>query len=349
MTADSLIQTASIASEATVASVNPAGIISVTMRHLRFQPIYQTRVWGGRQLETLLNRKLPDGQPYGESWELCDRPEAQSIVAEGPLAGRTLSDLWTKHRKDTFGSRHLANPSKHFPILLKILDCSDVLSLQVHPPAAMAPSLGGEPKTEMWFVVHADKEALIYAGLRRGATHTKFEAALRDGTVAELVHRITPHQGEFMFVESGRIHALGAGLLVYEIQQNSDTTYRVFDWNRAGLDGKQRALHVAESLACINFEDFEPTMKSPSADGRMVSCPYFTTTHHKLIHGKSIELQTPDDDFVCLAIVRGCGVLAKEELHAGDFLILPAGRMTRTLTAFENGMEWLEVRLPCMT
>ena len=194
---------------------------------LRFQPIYQTRVWGGRRLESLLGRELPNGQPYGESWELCDRPEAQSVVAGGPFAGKSLHELWTRHRVEVFGERHQNHPAMRFPILLKILDCCDVLSLQVHPPAAIAPSLGGEPKTEMWFVAHAESDALLYAGLRRGTTREKFEAALNDGTVANLVHSTTPRTGEFMLVESGRIHALGAGLLIYEIQQNSDTTYRV--------------------------------------------------------------------------------------------------------------------------
>ncbi|MCE9519010.1 MAG: class I mannose-6-phosphate isomerase [Verrucomicrobia bacterium] len=284
------------------------------MRPLRFQPIYQTRVWGGRQLETVFGRKLPDDQPYGESWELCDRPEAQSIVADGPLAGKSLHQLWTKHRAAVFGEKHRDHPAKHFPILLKILDCSDVLSLQVHPPAAIASTLGGEPKTEMWFVVKADRRAQIYAGLRQGATRERFAAALNDGTVADLVHSITPHPGEFMLVESGRLHALGAGLLVYEIQQNSDTTYRVFDWNRVGLDGKPRALHVAESLACIDFDDFAPAMQTPATDGRMVQ--------------------------------RGHGVLAGEDVRAGEFMILPAEHMIWPLTALENDLEWLEIKLP---
>ncbi len=317
-----------------------------SMRPLRFQPIYQTRVWGGRQLETLLGRKLPDDQPYGESWELCDRPEAQSIVADGPHAGMTLHELWTTHRVEVFGERYRDHPARHFPILMKILDCCDVLSLQVHPPAAIAPSLGGEPKTEMWFVAHADSTALIYAGLRQGATRTKFEAALNDGTVADLVHSITPHHGEFMLVESGRIHALGAGLLTYEIQQNSDTTYRVFDWNRVGLDGKPRALHVAESLACIDFNDFEPAMQSPAADGRMVECPHFVTTYHKLETGRNTDICVAQDAFLCLAIVCGHGILAGNNVRAGDFMILPAGHINWLLTAIENDLEWLEIKLP---
>ncbi len=313
---------------------------------LRFQPIYQTRVWGGRRLETVLGRKLPDAQPYGESWELCDRPEAQSIVTGGLFAGKTLHELWTQHRSEIFGARHAQHPAERFPILLKILDCADVLSLQVHPPQDIAASLGGEPKTEMWFVAQANAGAKIYAGLRQGVTREQFENALQIGTVASFVHSISPHTGEFMFVESGRIHALGAGLLVYEIQQNSDTTYRVFDWNRTGLDGKPRALHVRESLASIDFNDYEPEMQSPAADGRMAECPHFATNYRKLEAGDNVEIKTPEDDFICLAIVRGHGVLAADAVRAGDFLILPAGSMVCPLMAGEDLLEWLEIKLP---
>jgi mannose-6-phosphate isomerase len=313
---------------------------------IRFAPIYQTRVWGGRRFESLLGRQLPDARPYGESWELCDRPEARSVVASGPYAGKTLHELWTLHRDEVFGARHREHPAKDFPILLKILDCSDVLSLQVHPPAAIAPALGGEPKTEMWFVAHADPHALIYAGLRRGASRARFEAALKDGTVADLVHSTQPQAGEFMFVESGRIHALGAGLLVYEIQQNSDTTYRVFDWNRVGLDGRPRTLHVAESLQCIDFDDFEPALQSPASDGAMVRCPFFATWHAALEAGAARGLRIAVDDFACLAIVRGSGLLGDLKVRGGEFLLIPATRSGGTITAGPEGLEWLEITLP---
>ncbi|HEY2573538.1 MAG TPA: type I phosphomannose isomerase catalytic subunit [Verrucomicrobiaceae bacterium] len=316
------------------------------LKPLRFQPIYHSRIWGGRHLESLFGRHLPDANPYGESWELCDRPEAQSVVQDGPLAGLTLHDLWTDRRVEIFGARHRDHPASRFPILLKILDCHDVLSLQVHPPAAIAPALGGEPKTEMWYVAHATEKALIYAGLRHGASREKFEAALIHGTAADLVHRITPREGEFMMVESGRIHALGAGLVVFEIQQNSDTTYRVFDWNRTGLDGKPRALHVAESMSCIDFDDFEPALGSPKPDGAMVECPFFATSFHSIASGKRSDFKLPDDDFACIAVVRGSGSLANERVGAGDFVLLPAGSNPWHLATDSAQMEWLEIRLP---
>jgi mannose-6-phosphate isomerase len=231
-------------------------------------------------------------------------------------------------------------------MLLKILDCCDTLSLQVHPPAEIAASMGGEPKTEMWFVAHADAGARLYAGLRKGVTRAAFEQALADGSVAECVHSVVPHRREFMFVESGRLHALGAGLLVYEIQQNSDTTYRVFDWNRVGLDGQPRALHVEESLRCIDFEDFEPAMQAPQADGEMVRCDYFATRSTVLQAAAEHELALPGE-FVCLAVTQGTVEVAGTVLRVGDFILLPAAmeRGRKVVRAVVDA-EFLEIRLP---
>ncbi len=146
--------------------------------------------------------------------------------------------------------------SEPFPLLIKLLDARETLSLQVHPPAAKAKELGGEPKTEMWYVAAAEPRSELFVGLKRGVTREQFEAQLAAGTVAECFHRVPVTAGDAMFLPSGRVHALGGGLVIFEIQQNSDTTYRVFDWNRVGLDGKPRELHVPQSLASIDFQDF---------------------------------------------------------------------------------------------
>jgi len=249
---------------------------------LNFVPIYQTRVWGGRRLETVLGRRLPDGQRYGESWELVDREAEQSVVARGPAAGMTLHELWTHHRTAVFGDALAGSDAPRFPLLIKVLDCADDLSIQVHPPSAVASALGGDPKTEMWYVAHAEAGAHIHAGLRAGVSRAAFERALADGTVAACVHRLKARTGDSLFVPSGRIHALGAGLLIYEIQQNSDTTYRVFDWNRVGLDGRPRTLHVQESLACIDFGDFEPSLSH--TDGLLASADDFRVTRARTGH-----------------------------------------------------------------
>lgn len=249
---------------------------------LRFTPLFRTRVWGGRRLETVLNRNLPDSQPYGESWDLVDRDADQSVVASGPLAGTSLNELWTGHRARVFGPALAQSKAPRFPLLIKVLDCADDLSIQVHPPDQVAPRLAGEPKTEMWYVAAADPGARIFAGLRRGVTRDRFEKALEAGEVEALVHHLEPKVGDSLFVPSGRLHALGRGLLIYEIQQNSDTTYRVFDWNRVGLDGAPRELHVKQSLECIDFDDVEPELVRGADE--LASCDYFRVTRARTGH-----------------------------------------------------------------
>jgi mannose-6-phosphate isomerase len=155
-----------------------------------------------------------------------------------------------------------------FPLLIKLLDAREKLSLQVHPPAAEAAKLGGEPKTEMWYIAQAEPGAELFVGLRRGVTRTEFEERLKSGTVSECFHRIPVRAGDAMFLPSGRVHAIGKGLVIFEIQQNSDTTYRVYDWDRRGLDGRPRELHVRQSLASIDFNDFEPSLVQESLVAR---------------------------------------------------------------------------------
>ena len=224
---------------------------------LRFTPIYQERPWGGRAIADSLGRTLPAGKIIGESWEVVDRPEALSRVADGPWAGRTLREI-LEHESAAVMGPHW-QPARRFPILVKWLDARERMSLQVHPPAAIAPRLGGEPKTENWYIAEAAPGAALMAGVKTGVTREAFETALRAQELEPLVHRFPTRRGESLFVPSGRLHAIDAGNLILEIQQNSDTTYRVYDWGRVGLDGKPRALHVAESLACIDFSDVEPT------------------------------------------------------------------------------------------
>jgi len=225
-------------------------------RLLRFAPLYQERVWGGRALADTLGRALPPGAVIGESWEIVDRLEAQSLVIGGPWAGRTLREVLEKETPAVMGPAW--SPARPFPILVKWLDARDRMSLQVHPPASLAASLHGEPKSENWYIAEAEPYAAVLAGVCHGVTREKFEAALRTHVLEPLVHRLRVRKGDSLFVPSGRLHAIDAGSLILEIQQNSDTTYRVYDWGRVGLDGKPRTLHVAESLQCIDFSDAEP-------------------------------------------------------------------------------------------
>lgn len=302
---------------------------SFLVNPLTFRPLYMTRVWGGRTLETKYRRSLPDEQPYGESWELVDRPAEQSIVNDGMFAGRSLHDLWTEHRDEVFGDGF---DSDRFPLLIKILDACDDLSIQVHPPADVAPTLGGEPKTEMWYIAGAEPGARLYAGLKRGVTREQFREAIASGMVADCVHDIEPRAGESIFIPSGRLHAIGAGLLIFEIQQNSDTTFRVFDWNRPGLDGRPRALHVEESLRCIDFNDHEPGMDDPRG-ATLASCPHFEVEKLALPAGSAVASPDPDR-FSIVAVVAGAlRSIDGRSFHPGDFVLLPRNSAALDTTA----------------
>lgn len=305
---------------------------------LQFEPLAMERVWGGRRFETLLGKTLPHGAPIGELWEMVDRPEAQSVVHEGPLKGKTLNDLWTHHREEIFGKRHLANRHPRFPLLIKLLDARERLSVQVHPPV----DSDGEPKTECWYFLHASEGASIYAGLRKGVTRESFEEALQNGDVEEALHRIRCHTGESIFIPSGRLHAIGEGLVIVEVQQNSDTTYRVFDWNRNGLDGKPRQLHVAESLASIDFGDHEPSL-TPASSKSVADCPYFHVEKRDLPSPVEIGMA---DDFSIITCLTGALSCNGVDLRPGGFMLIPAGTTGAILDPKETGTSLLVTKLP---
>ncbi len=299
---------------------------------LTFHPIVKERVWGGRRLAELFGKALPPGRPIGESWEICDRPGDVSVVATGPWAGRSLHALLAEFPREMLGPAAL--PNGRFPLLVKILDAQDVLSLQVHPPAHLAATLGGEPKTELWFVAAATPDAVLYAGLRRGTTREAFTRRLHDGSVADCFHRLSVRSGDAMFLPSGRVHAIGAGNVIFEIQENSDTTYRVFDWNRLGLDGQPRALHLAESLQCIDFGDFEPALLRPRPTrlgdhqvATLVEHPLFSVQHWTAETASSTLWPQASSGRV-LGVIRGSVVLeggtGAVTLTPGSFAFLPA-------------------------
>jgi mannose-6-phosphate isomerase len=311
------------------------------MEPLTFDAVCIEHVWGGRELERLYGRKLPkpDGR-YGESWEIVDRDPEQSVVVAGEYAGLSLHELWTQRREELFGEGF--EDSARFPLLLKVLDARDDLSIQVHPPAGVIAKLGGEPKNEMWYVADCKPGAKLYVGLKAGVSRADFERAIGDGTVAECVHELTPQPGESIFIHTGRLHAIGAGFLIHEIQQNSDTTYRVFDWNRPGLNGQPRQLHVAASLASIDFDDHTPTMDVPVGN-TLAACRYFKTTRQVLAAGATIG--NPEAGrFSILVVVEGClQSHAGSTFGKGRFLLLP--RDAQPLRAAQDSLI-LQVTVP---
>jgi len=315
---------------------------------LTFQPIFKDRVWGGRRLEQLYGKALPPGTPIGESWEITDRPEGVSVVTNGPLAGRDLRWLMENHAGALLGDSQPC--AGRFPLLVKILDAQEKLSLQVHPPAHKAAELRGEPKTEMWYVADATPDADLFVGLRRGATRAEFERRIQDGSVAECFHRIPVKRGDSMFLPSGRVHALGAGNVIFEIQQNSDTTYRVFDWNRVGLDSKPRELHIPQALAAIDFADFEPALAPAEwvAEGRhearyLAACELFAVDALRL--PPDYEINLGGNRVNVLAVTEGqLSVSWRDtvcELKPGDFCMVPAVCADDTVVRTVRGATFL--------
>lgn len=252
------------------------------MNPLIFKPIYKERVWGGQKLATLLGRSIPDNTPIGESWDIVDREEDQSVVTQGVHKGKTLKQLLESHGADIMGPSY--KPKAPFPILVKWLDCKDTLSVQVHPPQALANELNGEAKTENWYILESEPLAQLYLGLTPNTQLSDFISAIEHNRLEPLLGKIPTQAGDSYLIPSGTLHAIGGGNLILEIQQNSDTTYRVYDWNRDGLDGTPRKLHIENSIKSLVINDIaqSPT-RIKEASSLLADCSHFRIRGHKLI------------------------------------------------------------------
>jgi mannose-6-phosphate isomerase len=306
---------------------------------LAFEPIFMERIWGGRRLESEFRKRLPAAMDIGESWEIVDREEAQSVVRHGPFRDRTLHELWTHDREAIFGN---VPDSSRFPLLIKLLDAHEKLSLQVHPPAKTASSLGGEPKTEFWYVASAIPGARLFVGLQRPVARDEFERAVRSGSVAELVHTIPVKTGDAMFLPAGRFHAVGGGNLLVEVQQNSDTTYRVFDWNRVADNNKPRQLHVSQALQSIDFTDVAPKLIEPEGE---------TLVRHELFEIQKWNLDAPRDaappgQFAIICCLSGKLRGVDVDLMPGEFFLVPASLQDRQLKPLSGETTLLRVTIP---
>lgn len=301
------------------------------MAILTFEPILHERIWGGRNLETKLQRTLPDDLPIGESWEVCDRPDNQTRV-KGKES--SLHDLWTgPDRKKIFGTR--SPESDRFPLLIKVLDAREKLSLQVHPPVEKADRFKGEPKTECWYFIDTEPDAEIYVGLRAGVDRSVFEDSLKNGNVADCFHVLPTRPGEVMFLPSGRVHAIGGGNLILEIQQNSDTTYRVHDWDRVdAVTGRARELHVEESLECIQYDDIEPTFTQPHGE-TILDCIYFRMERAYFFEKESRHLAVSPESF-------RYGFNARGRFKVGDQIFEPGSSFILTADSGEVEIECLD-------
>lgn len=317
---------------------------------LTFEPILKERIWGGRNLASLYQKALPQGKRIGESWEISDRPGDESVITRGPFKGRTLHWLMQHHAAKLLGGP--APGPERFPLLIKIIDAEDTLSLQVHPPRHKAKELGGEPKTEMWYVARAADGAELFVGLKAGVDRKQFEDKLARQTVAECFHRVPVKAGDAMFLPSGRVHALGARTIIFEIQQNSDTTYRVFDWNRLDDQGKPRQLHVEQSLASIDFADFEPSLlprdtkaAHPGMIRPLVKNELFEAGL-RTMHGHDCAPSTPGRMEI-IGVTDGALTVECEGggfgLSAGQFCLIPAQCPPAKIRAAGGPVSFLQI------
>ena len=298
---------------------------------LRFRPILKRIVWGGRRLGEVLGKPIGPGSDYAESWELSDHQDDVSRVADGPLAGRSLRRLLQETGEEILGPA--LGPRDQFPLLVKYLDAHRNLSVQVHPDDELGRRLAGDNgKTEAWVVIHADPGSLIYAGLREGVDHAQFRDAIDAGSVEPLLHRFRPKPGDCLFIPSGTVHAIGAGVMVAEVQQMSDATFRIDDWGRLGADGQPRNLHIAEALASIDFDRGPVDPVQVSANPRswgtiesLVSCPYFAIQRLRL---RDVAPVGSAERFTILMGLEGAATVEHESgpvaLKVGETLLLPA-------------------------
>ena len=291
---------------------------------LKFKPIYKQRIWGGQKLREVFGKDIPEGGKIGESWELADLPEDKSMIANGELAGQTLREVIEKYPEEITGDKNFSGP---FPLLIKLLDAEDVLSVQVHPDEQTCRrTTKGDPKTECWYIISASDDAVIYKGLKEGVTKEAFANAIEKGDVAELLAKVPVAAGECHFLPAGTAHSIGPGLLIAEIQTPSDTTYRVFDWDRVDDDGKPRPLHIEEALESIHF-DLSGDDLSVTTVGRLVDCEYFTIDKGHQVENSEVLLSA--GKMKTLVILTGFGTIVGSEgmevkFAAGDCVLVPA-------------------------
>lgn len=328
------------------------------MEPLVFEPYLRPMIWGGRRLGELLHKPLPPTGTFGESWEISCHPLHLSRVAQGPLRGTTLADLCASQGRELFGQQ--LPREDLFPLLIKFLDCREWLSIQVHPTDELAPRLSQEKsgKTEAWVVLEAAASGRIFAGLKAGVGPAEVETQLRAGKLDQCLHSFAPRPGDCLFLPAGIVHGVGGGVVLAEVQQSSDATFRLFDWNRLGNDGKPRPLHVSAALQTINWQagPVNPVCPQPLAalpagiDGhRLVSCRYFIMDRFQLRQSWPLPEQ---ERLAIWLVLEGSAWLDSEatglQCRRGDTVLIPASAAAQSwhLDAGENSATMLRIVLP---
>jgi len=324
------------------------------MDPLVFEPYLRPLLWGGRRLGVLFGKPLPNsGALYGESWEISAHPHHVSRITEGPWKGQLLTDLCAAQPREIFGKQ--TAPTR-FPLLIKLLDCDELISVQVHPTDEVAARLrpGEMGKTEAWVVLAAEPTGRIYAGLLPGLTRRELKEHLANGTVAQCLNSFTPSAGDCIFLPAGTVHAVGGGVVLAEVQQTSDATFRLFDWNRLGQDGKPRTLHVEQALAAIDWDrgpvqtlNGAPIAGCPSGEC-LVQCPYFNMDRYFFDQ----QLPNPYSGRLSIWIVfAGSALLAtsgnyRRSFRAGETVLIPASAPASSWKTANGPATLLGVSLP---
>lgn len=319
------------------------------MYPLKFKNIFKSVVWGGEKIAPFKGVKT-EQKNIGESWELSGVKGNESVVAEGPLAGRTITSLAEEYKGSLLGEKVYAATGTEFPLLIKFIDARDDLSIQVHPDDKLAAERhnGSKGKTEMWYVVQADEKAHLMSGLSKEITPEEYAAKVADNTVTEVLHDYDVHAGDVFFLPAGRIHSIGKGCFIAEIQQTSDITYRIYDFGRLGLDGKPRELHTELSKAAIDYTvlpDYRTSYENrKDQENVLVDCNYFTTSLYDI--DKEITKDMSGlDSFVIAICIEGSGSLTDSEgntvsLRQGETVLVPASSKSITLRP-EDSMKVL--------
>jgi mannose-6-phosphate isomerase len=304
---------------------------------LTFEPVYKDYPWGGSRIPEVFNRKVPEGI-YAESWEIADHDDGMSIVANGPLAGRSLRDILEQTPRDIMGS---SSDGTRFPLLIKLIDARDKLSVQVHPNDQTAKEFGGEAKTEMWYLL-GDNPTRVYCGLHEGVTRESFLQAVADGTSGDTMRAVPVRKDSAIFVRGGRVHAIDEGCLILEIQQNSNTTYRIYDWGRMGNDGQPRELHIEQAINVINWDDTGDPLVQPELlvdtetfqCWEVLACEYFKL--EKLRFTAPLEVPFDGTSFHALFVAEGEAEISWQDgvllLHPGTSVLVPAALPSYTLS-----------------
>lgn len=319
------------------------------MYPLKFQNIFKSVVWGGEKIAPFKGVSTQQ-KNIGESWELSGVKGNESVVADGPLAGRTITSLAEEYKGTLLGEKVYASTGSEFPLLVKFIDARDDLSIQVHPDDNLAAERhnGSKGKTEMWYVVQADPKAHLMSGLSKQITPEEYAAKVADNTITDVLHDYDVHAGDVFFLPAGRIHSIGSGCFIAEIQQTSDITYRIYDFGRLGLDGKPRELHTELSKAAIDYTvlpDYKTSYQScRNQENEIVSCKYFTTSLYELDKEVTKDMSGLDS-FVIAICVEGSGSLSDSEgnsvsLRQGETVLIPACSRSFTLRP-EGGMKVL--------